>query len=181
MLSGGLLTSLTNHFILNVPQLAGVQLMLRVKCSEHRLYLDVFIAVFLHLLPPWDLSPRWRWLTQIYSSPLPSAPATLHRELECFSLTPLLLLVLFSPIPLLFPSGPASFLSPLYSHFLFTRLHQEHRIYIQLTGCLTDWLNEYLTLTELWSSLRRLCIHICICWVMHYYTYNYLCRAVQYE
>lgn len=73
---GCLLTSLTNQFMLDISQLARLMLMLRVKCFEEWLYLDVFIAVFLHLLPSWDLSPRWWWLTQIYSALLLSAPSS---------------------------------------------------------------------------------------------------------
>lgn len=180
---GCLLTSLTNQFVLNISQLARLMLLLRVKCSEHWLYLDVFIAVFLHLLPSWDLSPHWCWLTQIYSALLLSAPPSAstsdsHRPrwvlslgfltlwtlcvYMFFSITYLLLLVLFSPLPLSHscrdqPSASSLF-PALFSHFLFTLLHQKRRICIQLTGCLTDWLNEYLT--GLLISVEAVCITI---------------------
>lgn len=67
---GCFLTSPTaQQFMLNISQL---------KRSEQWLYLAVFVAVFLHILPSWDLSPHWWWLTQIYSSPLFSSLLLLH-------------------------------------------------------------------------------------------------------
>lgn len=99
-------------------------LTLRVKCSEQWLYL----AVFLHLLPSWDLSPHYWWLTHIYPSPLCSPNAYIptdftescpcglslseHSVLMFSSATYLLLLVLLSPFPLFFPSGPVLILLP---------------------------------------------------------------------
>lgn len=150
--------------LLNISQLERVMLMLRVKCSEQWLYLAVFVTVFLHLLPSWDLSPHWWWLTQnvFLSSLLLCAPPTyrLHRlrwmpssgylthwTLLCAyvllcSLS-VLLLVLFSPLfslltPRTSPHPPSFPFPALSSHFFFTPLHQK-------LNCLTDWLNECLT------------------------------------
>lgn len=159
---GCLLTSLTNQFILNISQLARLMLMLPVRCSEQWLYLDVFIAVFLHLLPSWDLMSSLVMINPnlFCSAPLCSSiteyfrfPQTLLSTVLGFYESVNVLLCHLS-LPAC-PHFSASSLIPirtslltflaLLSHFLFTLLHQKRRICRQLTGCLTDWLNEYLT------------------------------------
>lgn len=136
---GCLLTSMTvMYFILNISQPAGVMLMLRVKWSEQWLYL----AVVLHLLPSWDLSSHWWWLTHIYSSPLCSS--YIQIPVDVTENCPRVVLLIVHSV-LMFFSATCSACAPistLSSPFLFTSLRQKRRI---LLIWLFDWLNECLT------------------------------------
>lgn len=133
---GRLLTSLTApYFMLNISQLARVMLMLRVKWSEQRIYL----AVFLHVLPSGDLSSHWWWLTHIYSSP--PCPSATQTAVDVAETRPLVVsLRTHSPLVFLY-----DFLS---SCFLFACCVRRLGSYWS-TVWLTKWMFDCLTVTWL--------------------------------
>lgn len=91
--------------------------MLGVKCSEKSLYLDVFVGIFLHLLPSWEVRSHW-WLTQIYSSPLLAASSSAAQRFPQTRCCPWVM-SLAADVPVCHVSAPAR---PLFTTSSITPL-----------------------------------------------------------